>query len=618
MHRIEAKFDIQVDSASEIALSNPSPELEALDDESNTSDILATERPSHLQSLFQNNWLSLDSRQKDGQQQERKERPSSNLLNTAREALQKLIPPKHEVVEMYNSAFEWLKVLHAFLPQPFIAQSKADALGKYDRMIKPDVDTMALASWMLTLAITAQQTPRDGPSTPEQSEKWLKQFELSQAISDAVESTIISHDRLLGTTTGLMLCMHWTRLQLPQGNFQKAWVRLRHVSAIAELMGLPRAFQASQRNRIPTTNDEVLLEKTQLWETISAVDRLLGMVLNLPPDTRWHRPIKDEALTVGGVVQPHLYFAKLVNIAGKVQALDELNTAHESTAQLTKSTFEMVEELRSLASQTPESWWTQPIERIKPDNIVQAIHYYVLLRAYMPLALRQTSIEEPFNPQLACFKSCESVIQRNAILLEAVPPGFFFYTMMELHTFTATVILILLSQTSKISQQFSLHVDKAKTEREVQQVIDIMRKRINNTPTSRIAESAVNTLSSLTNLLHEDENVTEERKLILDVPLLGKVHIQRNVRTAPIPTTEKVQPSRTPSRPPSRTSHQPLPPSLGLNAASSSRQDFPQWDDLSWFIEEDPAYFLQDTLMEDTFDQTTLWYNGVHNFSFGG
>ncbi|KAJ5291668.1 hypothetical protein N7478_000919 [Penicillium angulare] len=203
VHRIESKLGAQADSISEVVVSHSSPEMDTSDDESNMSDIFATERPSHLQSLFQNDWLGLDGRQDNGQLQDRMERVCTNLLDIAREALQKLIPPKHEVAEMYESAFEWLRILHALLPQPFIAQPQTDALLNYDRMKKPDVDTMALASWMLTLAITAQQTPQDGPSTPEQPGTWLKQFEPSRAISDAVERAIISHDRLLGTTTGL-------------------------------------------------------------------------------------------------------------------------------------------------------------------------------------------------------------------------------------------------------------------------------------------------------------------------------------------------------------------------------------------------------------------------------
>ncbi|KAJ5535905.1 hypothetical protein N7513_009091 [Penicillium frequentans] len=613
VQRIESKLGVQPDSASELAVSHPSAEMDTSDDDSNMSDILTTERPSHLQSLFQNDWLSLDSRQKNGQLQERRERASANLLDTAREALQVLIPPKDEVVEIYETAFEWLRILQALLPQPLTVRSEKEALDNYDKMKDPNVDPMILASWMLTLALTAQQTPQERMLTPGRSGECMKRFELSRVISDTVERTIISHDRLIGTTSGIMLCMHWTRLQLPQGNFQKAWVRLRHLGAIAELMGLPNASQAAHRNGSPATNDDnAQFGKAQLWEMICAAERLLGMILNLPPDMRWHRHIKNEALTVNGVVQPRLYFAKIVSLAGKVQSLDELNTTRGSTAELSRATFELIEELRSLASQTPESWWTKKVEvdRVEPDDIVQAIHYYLLLRAYMPLTLRQDSSEEPFNTQVACFKACESAIQRYTVLLEAMPPGFFLYTMMELHSFTVTVVLILLSHTPRTNQQFSLYVDKARTEKEVEKVIDIMRRRITNTPTSRIAESAVDTLTSLTSLLKEEEHATQGRKLMLDVPLLGKVHIQRNTRAPQLAQMEDMQPPQISLRSTSRMSSQQLLPSLGVNPPSSV-QDVQPWDDLSWFIEEDPAYFL----MPDAFDHNSVMYNGIGEFS---
>ncbi|KAJ5948109.1 hypothetical protein N7466_001124 [Penicillium verhagenii] len=588
-----------MESASELAISHPSPEMDTSDDESNMSEILTTERPSHLQSLFQNDWLSLDSRQKTGQIQERRERASANLLDTAREALQSLIPPKSEVAKIYASAFEWLRILHALLPQPFVARSDDEALKSYDNMRKSNVDTMTLTSWMLTLAITARQTPQERILTPGQPGEYIKRLELARAISDAVERTIICHDRLLSSISGVMICLHWIRL------------------AIAELMGLPRASQATQRNGTSAINeDKTQLWKAQLWEMICAADRLLGMILNLPTDTRWQRCIKDEPLSVNGVVQVRLYFTKLVDIAGKIQHLDEVNSTRESTAEVLNSTSEVIEELRSLASQTPESWWTQQMERVEPDHIVQVTHYYLLLRAYMPLTLRQDSSEDSFNTRLACFQACESVIQRYTVLLEMLPPGFFLYTMMEIHTFTATVILILLSHTSKTNQLFSLQVDKAKTGREVEHVINIMRKRISNTHTSRIAENAVNTLSSLINLLQEDENATDGRKLMLDVPLLGKVHIQRNSRALPAQEIGVVKSSHTSLRSATRSSNQkPLPPPLGANPSSSGLQEIQPWDDLSWFIEEDPAYFLQDTLMADLFDPNALLYNGSDGFS---
>lgn len=212
VHRIESKLGVQPDSASELAASHPSAEMDTSDDDSNMSDILTTERPSHLQSLFQNDWLSLDSRQKNGQLQERRERASANLLDTAREALQVLIPPKDEVVEIYKSAFEWLRILQALLPQPLTIRSEKEAMDNYEKMKDPNVDPMALASWMLTLALTAQQTPQERILTPGRSGECMKRFELSRVISDTVERTIISHDRLIGTTSGIMLCMHWTRL----------------------------------------------------------------------------------------------------------------------------------------------------------------------------------------------------------------------------------------------------------------------------------------------------------------------------------------------------------------------------------------------------------------------
>ena len=195
---------------------SPEPEVESgsgAEDSEDSSivDVTVAEQPSHLRSLFQNDWLSVDTRQQTEPVQDRKTKAAAQLLHIARQALQKLIPPRDEFEEIASSSSKWLFLLHTLLPQPFAILSQQELLGSYDDIQKPDVDAISLGTWLLTLAITAQQDPQayGSPDTPTSNSSYF-----CRAVSDTVENTILSHDRLVGTIKGLGMAMHFLRLQV--------------------------------------------------------------------------------------------------------------------------------------------------------------------------------------------------------------------------------------------------------------------------------------------------------------------------------------------------------------------------------------------------------------------
>lgn len=182
------------------------------DGESSASEVLVAEQGSHMRSLFQNDWLSVDTNRHEEQLQERRGKVLAHLLDMARPRLQKMIPSKDEVCDISRVTYDWLATMHFMLPQPFALRSQSEVLDLYDSMCRPDVDVFSLASWLLTVAITAQQIPQ-GPMDPEDRfRRHQARVELSQDITSTVESAILSHDRLLGTAQGLGLAIHYIRL----------------------------------------------------------------------------------------------------------------------------------------------------------------------------------------------------------------------------------------------------------------------------------------------------------------------------------------------------------------------------------------------------------------------
>jgi hypothetical protein len=177
-----------------------SPEPDESDDNSSMSDVLATEPLSHMRSLFQNDWLSVDTDRQVAQLHDHKARACAHLLDTARHALQKLIPSKYEVSHIARFASRWLDLFHALLPQPLAVKSQ------------PDTDAIGLATWLITIAITAQQIPQEHDSLSTQLDGRQRYLRFSQLVSEVVERTLISHDRLMCTVEGLGMAMHFVRL----------------------------------------------------------------------------------------------------------------------------------------------------------------------------------------------------------------------------------------------------------------------------------------------------------------------------------------------------------------------------------------------------------------------
>ncbi|KAL4911709.1 major facilitator superfamily domain-containing protein [Aspergillus aurantiobrunneus] len=598
------------------------------DDESIASEILVAEEPTQLRSLFQNDWLSVDTHRRHELLQERRVKASAHLLESVRPLLQKLIPSKEETTEMLTCSYDWLQMIHCMLPQPSVPNSNQEVLERREEMCRPDVDVATLASWLLTVAITSQQIPQGGPEF--QSKSSQRRLDFARTVSDAVEILVFTHDRIVGTVEGLGMTIHFIRLQMGRGNPQKAWLKLRHIIALAELMGLPKAAQLA---RVKKTNgaadDPTRNEKVQLWDLICTLDRLLGIMINLPPYTRRYPLRTPDDILIDGVVQPAAYISRLVDITPKIYDLEEMSATEGPTTKLYTSALEIAREARNLASQTPKNWWViQMTDDLKPDHIIQFMHYCIVMKAYLPITLRQDRSEEYLYSRLVCMDSCECIAQRYQFLRRKLPSGFFTLRLLDLQAFAAMVSLLLMSHTSPSVDRRSFQIDKARLEGVVAQVIELMEEKSKDRAGSSFAERGANTLRALRSLLQqEDTDKASARELTVNVPLLGNIHIRRNM--------PKTQPPVPQTQPPAELMPQssgcnqqmiPVPYNPQLNTTAYMQDAIlagygppeMQWENLSWSIEDGGDNLLDDVLMGENFDQVTKWQNAYYNFPFSG
>ncbi|OGM42241.1 C6 finger domain protein [Aspergillus bombycis] len=579
--------------------------------ESSGSDIPMTEKPSHLQSLFQNHWLSADPCQHEQQAQQRMDKLFAQLSIDVRPKLQNMIPLKEEVADIAGSAYDWLTALHALFPQPLMLKSPRELLDSYESMCSPHIDVILLASWLLTLALTAQQIHTGREDSNVYLRKCQRRFEFCQSIIHIVDDTLLCHDRLVGTIQGLGMALHFIRLQVGQGNFQKAWIKLRHIIAIAELMGLPKIFQAVRFNQ-HTGADDTSLHKVQLWQAICNIERLNGMVLNLPPGTARYQLTTASPLNVDGSIHVTTYLTRLLNISVKVYDLDEVSSTHESSMKTQMAALEMAQALGELASQAPDTWWVgEERDHITPDDVVQFLHCCVLMRVYLPVVLKQSLGDELMYARLPCIDACESVARRFLTLRRKLPAGLFMSRILDLQALTSASVLLLLSHHVRSTDRHSLRVDTRHLHAVVSEIITLLGERARDPTNSELAVEAYNTLRALDQLLHQDGRAGEAERLTVTVPLLGKIHVRRNARLAPQPrvtiqSSSQLEPNVTIPRWISASHPLQGRPSLGTNVAANEADSAPdKWrlTDLSWSVEGSLDNLLEDVFLNESIGQ---------------
>lgn len=176
------------------------------DVESDSPDELGANAPAYLRSLFDNNIISSEGHTADTT---RSATSSQLLLRKAREELQRLIPPKNDVAVIAKYADIWLSLYHVLFPTRFVAHGGHELVDVYDEIASADAEPTLVATWLISIAITAQQVSREVENQLS-GLKSLKQY--SKAVSECVANNIMAHDSLLGTLEGVEMALHYLRL----------------------------------------------------------------------------------------------------------------------------------------------------------------------------------------------------------------------------------------------------------------------------------------------------------------------------------------------------------------------------------------------------------------------
>lgn len=308
------------------------------------------------------------------------------------------------------------------------------------------------------------------------------------------------------------------------------------------------------------------------------------------------------------------------DIAAKVQQQDYMNTTQGLSPELYATALELAEDLRTLASLTSEAWWVRNPDKAQPKDIVQFMHHCLVMRVHLPFTMQESPSEADHSSRLACMAACKEVAQRYQFLRQKLPSGFMLAHIMDLQVFTASIVLLLTTHGPVTPDLFDFHSDKAEIEKDIAEVVKVMGEMANDVTQSEFARNGATTICSLSSLLQQDNSVSEGHEdLTLNVPLLGRIHIRRNVQAQ-----QKV-PKAVPALPEpdywnsggqsAPQQNLPLQTNPYTSVTPQTPQDW-QWNNFSWSVDNNQDYFFQDALMPDNFDHFNTWPNADTSFGF--
>jgi hypothetical protein len=397
----------------------------------------------------------------------------------------------------------------------------------------------------------------------------------------------------------------------------KMWLTLRRVIAISEMVGLPHAARALERAKAapnPTKpggtlskSDEArLIEKAETWAGICMIDRIAGMMFNLPAGTKRYQSPKQAVVDSNGQVLTRAYLSNLADIAKQVYDLDDGSVSEGSGAELYAEVLRIDQELISLASIPPQTWWSTYTPGALANQLLQYWHSYITVRVHLKLTLQHDASQQFDYSRYTCMNACNTAIRRYLTLRRALPSGFFVGRVVDLQALTAAVVLLLAYHNSGSARHIHFQARSIESpEQLIAQLVELMES-ISCLKASDFATQAVVTIRSLSALL-EDDSASQRQDLTLTVPLLGKIHVRKNRN--PVRNTISQNEGTIMESTQATVGSQNVASAFTPTTSDLSGQTLPvnnawSWDPLSLFIEDnDREALFQNALRTEDFGQ---------------
>lgn len=301
------------------------------------------------------------------------------------------------------------------------------------------------------------------------------------------------------------------------------WIRLRRIVALAELIGLPRASRL-----LSATSTQQQRSAADLWNSICVVDRLAGMMFNLPSATKNYATMHMDVISPNGTVNIQAYTGRLTEVALSVHELDASATSERPGFEQMSKVFAIDEKLRSLADLTPPAWWIHSVQYMTPERLVQYWHHYFTVRTHLRLALADDESGRFRLNYNTCVSASQNMARRYMDLRPLLPAGFFACRITDFQILTAAVFLVFDSNKPDPTQSNTSGTL-------IEQLADalVVASEKSGGDFAKKAAVAIHSLQAL--MRNPPNGGNNQEEMSLNVPMLGKLAVTRRTKQAQAP-----------------------------------------------------------------------------------
>ena len=489
-------------------------------------ELSASHQPTHLRQLFDNDLLGSQDRDDTTWEERdyRNARPAVEMyLTIARRQLQRLLPSREDVSAIAGFTFSWMSTYTAMFPRIRMQTTAEEMLAQYDELCSPNANPMSLANLLVSLALTIRQIPAEEVRTLAPGLRNVTRF--VDEVSETVDRTIASNDTLAATLDGIETSLLFTRLAMVSVDVRKMWIRLRRIISLAELIGLPRAAKS-----LATATTQHHRSAAALWESICVVDRLAGMMFNLPSATKAYPISHKDVVSADGNVDVRAYISRLTEIALSVQDLDNVPISEQQDSDQLSKVFAIDKKLGSLNDLTPSAWWTPSVSQMTPERLVQYWSGYFTVRTHLRLALADDASGRFRLSYNTCLSASQTMARRYIDLRPLLPSGFFACRITDFQILTAAVFLIF--DCAKAQSGSRKPLDQPNTSSTlIDRLADALKTASRRTGGDFAGKSVV-AMRSLQTLMQGPSNDDGQREMTLNVPMLGRISVNRRMHKA--------------------------------------------------------------------------------------
>jgi hypothetical protein len=242
-------------------------------------------------------------------------------------------------------------------------------------------------------------------------------------------------------------------------------------------------------------------------------------------------PLPKRPLIDGqGQIFPKAFLYHLADNAASVLDLDNMAISGRSRTEIFNAVVSVDQELRSLASRMPKTWWRVHWPELCIDIPLQFWYTYLLARTHLQLALMHSD-RQPFAFSfLACVEATQELARRYTAMRALYPKGLFITGVLDLQALTAITFLLLTSHRAAHDSSMSSHMIDANLATSLADQATHTMEIAASEASGAFAQRAIEAVRSLRAMLRQSQT-TESHRFTLSLPLVGKIHISRNPDT---------------------------------------------------------------------------------------